>query len=443
MEINHSAPPESSLKPIIKFYLPTYVGIPSLEQLRNLNSSLPEELKVEAIQAEKSTYLKDIDPNLRSVYLSNWIYSLQIKCQCHFSFGHVRIYPFGKIDIDFFADGVAVIVLTVFADSSSPINPRDIHNVLTMIVSWIDHQDPRIVGLLSALITKIRSSSEPDTDFLNVAKNVEMSHGSLYGGSFSIIDGFNLEENDKNLLFQFLVPDYTEARRTPKHINTDEFLAERMGDMVLHASWEGLVAHGRIYWPDIIFYDIINRLVHHIWTACYYLDQLASYYLSQQAYSKELNQDPYKSQYKAHARAEQIKKLRAFFFVIRDTMNNFDSRLNIRIINLLKVSAAYGNLDRMLPATDEKINFLMDEYVEQSREYEHLQSELFNRRLQFLALLIGTLVVIDTVNILLGEILMPGDVTSRILNVAARLIPVIIVDALIYWFGLRKRHASF
>lgn len=421
--------------PILKLYLPTYTGLPSLERLRSLRGPLSEDLEVEVVQSEKSTYLKDIDPNLRTIYLSDWICSLQVRY--HFSFGHAAIYPFGRFEIDFFADGFAVLVLTVFADPSSPVTPKDVYDINTMIVSLIDQQDPRIAAPLCTLITKLRGACEQETDLLNATKSVEMSHGSLYGGACKIVNGSNLEESDKYLLCQFLSPDYTGLRRVPKHVETDKFLAERTGDMVLHASWEGLVVHGRIYWPDVLFYDVVTRMVHHIWTACFYLDRLASVYVSQQALRKELNQN-LKTEFRYKQLAE-IRALRARFLAIKSVLTNFDSRLNIRVIELLKVSAAYGNLDRMLSAAAEKINYLAEEYTERFRINEMLQNERLSARLQLLALLIGTLGTVSVIDILVRIALTTSlDLISLVLNVVLRVVPAIAIGAIIWWFGLRR-----
>lgn len=435
-----AVPPGGSPElPILKFYLPTYAGVPSLERLRNLRGPLSEDLEVEVVQSENSTYLKDIDPNLRTLYLSDWICSLQVRY--HLPFDHAAICPFGRFNIDFFADGIAVLVLTVFANPSSPARPEDVYDINTMIVSWIDKQDPKIAGPLSTLITKIRGACEQETNLLNAAKGVEMSHGSIYAGVCSIVNGSNLEEGDKSLLCRFLLPDYTGLRRVPKHVNTDEFLAERIGDMVLHASWEGLCVHGRIHWPDVLFYDIITRMNHHIWTACFYLDRLASTYVSQQASRKELTQNlETKSQYK---QMTEIRTLRARFLAIKSLLTDFDSRLNIRVIELLKVSASYGNLDHMLNAAAEKIDFLVEEYTERFRINEQLQSESLNARLQILALLIGTLGTVGVINSLLQIVLMPNiNLISRVFNLALSVVPAVAIGTIVWWFGFRKRPSS-
>ena len=430
---------DSSLKPLMKFYFPTYAGTPVLEKVKTLLGPLSKDLKAEAVQDKNSRYLeKEIDPNLRTLYLSDWICSLQLSCNLCFT--HPGIHHCGRFDVDFFTDGTAVIVLTIFADSSSTVTPKDVYDINTSIVSLIDHQDPKITTTLSLLISTIRSVCNQETDFLKVAKSVEMSHGSIYAGVCSVLDGSNLE-NDRCLLCQFLFPDLSGSGRVPKHIETDKFLAERIGDMVLHASWEGQIVHGKIDWSDIPLYDIVTRMNHHIWTTCFYLNRLASEYINRQTLKKGQDQIfDMASQYKQMA---EIRTLRARFLAIKNAMSDFDSRLNVRTVELLKVSAAYGNMDQMLNSAAEKINFLAEDYTEQFRINEQLQNERLTERLQILALLVGTLGTVGVVSTLLQLAITPGVSTVyRVLYVVLGIVPAIFIGVLVWWFGLHHKKSA-
>jgi hypothetical protein len=285
---------------------------------------------------------------------------------------------------------------------------EQIYRAHTCLIESIYRGEAKFLNFLNNLGNLLCQCCTQDSETLKI-QQTNKCYG-LFGFFYPIIVicDEDLCSSDPDLLRRFISPDYERISRVQKHLDTEEYLAERFGELIVHASWEGTILHGKVDPCEVTNHDILSRFIHHVWFSAYLLDRLASIYLDD---ANKIASSGFRDLSQRINDLDQllskIRTLRRRYVLIKNRLLDFTAtaNMNMRFIELLKYGYEFSNMDFLLKSAEEKLNILHNDHsmlyqqLEQRRiENQQQANELINFKLNlFMAVfvILGSIPIID------------------------------------------------
>jgi len=375
------------------------------------------------------------DENLKREYLRGWEYSIKGEFIIDENFDILD--NSAKLDLDVFKDGTAVLVLSFYWSNKRQPNGKQIYNAYLQLINSVYDGDAKFLNLLYQLRECIERFSVKDSELSKIDQEAQGLPKLGFAYSIVIVNDENLDTKP-DLLSLFLSPDYSGLFRAPRHLNPTKYIAEILGELKAHASWETFILHGKVYEKEIVNYDVLNRFLLRTWYSSYLLDRLASTYLRRTDEFDQKSATDLKTQ-SGHLSEmlSNIKRLRRRYLELKNSLLDFDANMSMRFIELLKYTFIYSNLTSLLNSFDEKLNILVDDYSSRYQMLEEQRTKAINSRLQIIAIAIAIFGTVEAVDIISGFFLPRtiGDPLG-ILRLTLISIPLLLV---LIWLALFRR----
>lgn len=433
------------MKAVYKLIIPFYSGCIDNNGAKEFSRKICSSCQSFSVLPEASKLFGNCDRDLRREYLEGLSCSFEgafVLKECYDVFD-----PLARFELDVFNDGIAILVVTFSVANGRKTNPEHIYRAHTCLIESIYRGEAKLLELLNNVGDLVRQCSIQDSENLRVLQKAE--YYGVFGFFFPIIVIFDedLSSSNPDLLRLFISPDYERINRVQKSLDIGKYLAERFGELVVHASWEATILHGKVDLCEVTNYDVLTRFIHHVWYSAYLLDNLASNLLDDA--DKIASSDFVDLGQRLDELNELLRKIRALrrkYVLLKNDLLDFTAtaNMNMRFVELLKYGYDFSNMDFLLKSAEAKLNIL---HNDQSMLYEQLQqrrlenqrqgSEMLQLKLNMIAILFGifgSIAIID----MFFNLIESGSLNSPFgwVRVFFEALPIPI--ALIYYFYLKR-----